>query len=147
MFGRVYILDPEDIKYVMQDHWKNFVLTQERAVKLGDLMGQGIFGVNGKEWQLQHNAARHIFSQVDLNNFVSEVHFLVYVWCFLGVVSLSCSLSPSLSLFGLPLCLCLSLSPSLSIWALKFFPNIRPVALSDRHAQYGSGVKAFEGRH
>lgn len=69
MFGKpneVSLMDPADRKYMLRTNWKNFVKNLDDGSgfqeKFAELMGRGVFAVDGDEWADQRKVASHMFS-------------------------------------------------------------------------------------
>jgi cytochrome P450 len=65
---RIYgLLEPEDREYMLKTNWKNFTKNGQ-AGEVGfqeifaEIMGRGIFAVDGDEWQDHRKVASHMFS-------------------------------------------------------------------------------------
>ncbi|GBB96249.1 hypothetical protein RclHR1_02710008 [Rhizophagus clarus] len=57
----VTINNPESIEYVMKTNFDNYIKTPGSRIRLLDLLGDGIFNVNGQMWKFQRKLASHLF--------------------------------------------------------------------------------------
>ncbi|CAB4440115.1 unnamed protein product [Rhizophagus irregularis] len=57
----ITINDPESIEYVMKTNFDNYIKTPGSRIRLLDLLGDGIFNVNGQMWKFQRKLASHLF--------------------------------------------------------------------------------------
>ncbi|KAH9255484.1 hypothetical protein BASA81_006300 [Batrachochytrium salamandrivorans] len=69
MFGKpneFSLMDPNDRRYMLRTNWKNFTKNQADGSgfqeKFAEVMGRGIFAVDGEEWADQRKVASHMFS-------------------------------------------------------------------------------------
>jgi cytochrome P450 len=76
----ILLMDPLDRKYVLKDNWKNFVKNPENCPKsvsfqdiFSELLGRGIFAIDGSEWQVHRKIASHMFSINSLNSHMLNV--------------------------------------------------------------------------
>ena len=64
----VFIMDRKDREYVLRSNWKNFAKNAPGLVGvgfedgLGEILGRGIFNVDGDEWADHRKVAAHLFS-------------------------------------------------------------------------------------
>jgi cytochrome P450 len=57
------VTNPEDVKHLLKDNWKNYVVAQGlRGDALEDLLGNGIFHADGHHWFVQRKHASREFS-------------------------------------------------------------------------------------
>ncbi|EGD72898.1 hypothetical protein PTSG_04627 [Salpingoeca rosetta] len=69
----VCISSPESVKHVLQDNFDNYIKGNFFRDKFYDLLGDGIFDVDGAEWSYQRKTASHLFSRKELKGFMTEV--------------------------------------------------------------------------
>jgi len=67
----MYIFDKRDLEYVLRDNWRNFTKnvngTQGFLDYFCEVLGRGIFAVDGDEWQAHRKTASYMFSNTALN--------------------------------------------------------------------------------
>ncbi|KAK9684293.1 hypothetical protein RND81_10G199700 [Saponaria officinalis] len=64
--------NPENVEYILKTNFINFPKGHQYAELLGDLLGQGIFVVDGELWATQRKMASHEFTTNSLKEFVVE---------------------------------------------------------------------------
>eukprot|EP00911_Craspedida_sp_UC1_P000821 UC1_evm2s630 len=69
----VVITDPADVQHMLADNFDNYVKGELFRDKFYELLGDGIFDVDGPEWQYQRKVAARIFTRRELQGFMSEV--------------------------------------------------------------------------
>eukprot|EP00043_Microstomoeca_roanoka_P025193 m.7910 g.7910 ORF g.7910 m.7910 type:complete len:494 (-) comp5332_c0_seq1:233-1714(-) len=69
----VCISSPDSVKHVLQDNFDNYVKGDFFRDKFFELLGDGIFDVDGPEWSYQRKTASHLFSRKELKGFMTEV--------------------------------------------------------------------------
>jgi len=87
MFGDVFVLyiptmppiietiDPRDVKHVLKTRFDNYVKGTEFHDRLHDLLGEGIFNVDGHSWYSQRKTAGRMFTDSKFKNHIwSVVH-------------------------------------------------------------------------
>eukprot|EP01088_Endostelium_zonatum_P015584 TRINITY_DN3898_c0_g1_i1.p1 TRINITY_DN3898_c0_g1~~TRINITY_DN3898_c0_g1_i1.p1 ORF type:complete len:495 (-),score=87.23 TRINITY_DN3898_c0_g1_i1:690-2174(-) len=57
----VFTIDPKNIVYILQDNFDNYVKGAGSHKVLSNLLGEGIFNVNGESWRSQRQIASHLF--------------------------------------------------------------------------------------
>ena len=62
----VVINDPKCVEYILKDNFDNFIKGKEFQANFEDLLGDGIFSMDGPKWKMQRQAAAKIFH---VNNF------------------------------------------------------------------------------
>lgn len=67
------ITDPECVKHVLQDNFDNYEKGDFFRDRFFDLLGMGIFDVDGAEWRFQRKTASHIFTRNELRGFMTDV--------------------------------------------------------------------------
>ncbi|CDY37921.1 BnaA06g18960D [Brassica napus] len=65
--------NPENVEYILKTNFFNFPKGRPFTDLLGDLLGQGIFNVDGHSWSSQRKLASHEFSTRSLRSFAFEV--------------------------------------------------------------------------
>jgi len=58
----IVVLSPENVRYILQDNFKNYPKGKEFQAMLGELLGDGIFNADGKLWERQRKESLHMFS-------------------------------------------------------------------------------------
>eukprot|EP00047_Mylnosiga_fluctuans_P023009 m.130478 g.130478 ORF g.130478 m.130478 type:complete len:489 (-) comp9451_c1_seq1:186-1652(-) len=69
----VGIIEPEAVKHVLSDNFDNYVKGDFFRDRFFDLLGDGIFDVDGDKWQFQRKTASHIFTRNELRGFMTDV--------------------------------------------------------------------------
>lgn len=78
--------NPANVEYVLRTNFNNFPKGKPFTEILGDLLGFGIFNVDGELWATQRKLASHEFSTKSLREFLVKVledevdHRLVYYY-------------------------------------------------------------------
>lgn len=62
--------NPANVEYILKTNFANFPKGKPLAEILGDLLGQGIFNVDGELWAAQRKLASHEFTTKSLKEFV-----------------------------------------------------------------------------
>lgn len=57
----IFTNNPDNVKYILKDHFSNYVKGEEFSKNLKTLLGDGIFAVDGEPWHTQRKAAAKIF--------------------------------------------------------------------------------------
>mmetsp|Transcript_4519 Transcript_4519/g.12652 ORF Transcript_4519/g.12652 Transcript_4519/m.12652 type:complete len:504 (-) Transcript_4519:260-1771(-) len=63
----------DNIKWVLKDNFSNYILPLRRQEVLKEVLGDGIFAVNGNEWRSQRKTASHIFTGNNLKRHMAYV--------------------------------------------------------------------------
>ena len=66
------ITDPKDVEYVLSTNFDNYIKGSMFTDTMHDLLGVGIFNVNGESWQVQRKAASHEFSVAQFRDFMTH---------------------------------------------------------------------------
>jgi cytochrome P450 len=66
----VVTANPANVEYLLKTNFKNFPKGKPFTEILGDLLGFGIFNVDGELWSTQRKLASHEFSAKSLREFV-----------------------------------------------------------------------------
>lgn len=69
----VCVSTPDCVKHVLQDNFDNYVKGTFFRGRFYELLGDGIFDVDGPEWSYQRKTASHLFARKELKGFMSEV--------------------------------------------------------------------------
>ena len=56
------VTSPTNVEYVLKSNASNYVKGKTFKDNLGEILGRGIFAVDGQEWYWQRKLATHIFS-------------------------------------------------------------------------------------
>eukprot|EP01063_Lacrimia_lanifica_P009026 TRINITY_DN1606_c0_g2_i1.p1 TRINITY_DN1606_c0_g2~~TRINITY_DN1606_c0_g2_i1.p1 ORF type:complete len:500 (+),score=145.12 TRINITY_DN1606_c0_g2_i1:91-1590(+) len=70
----VILTDHRDVKYIHKDAFAGFEKGPKFQTVLKDLLGGGIFNVDGKLWKEQRNIAHHMFAKRRLREHVAAVY-------------------------------------------------------------------------
>ncbi|KAI8819825.1 cytochrome P450 [Fimicolochytrium jonesii] len=65
--------DPRNVEHILKTNFDNFVKGEEFRHNMGDLLGAGIFVVDGEPWKKQRKMASHIFSVRNFRDFTANV--------------------------------------------------------------------------
>ncbi|CAA7391776.1 unnamed protein product [Spirodela intermedia] len=71
--GYVYLADPRDVEYILSTNFANYGKGSYNRDNLEDLLGDGIFGVDGEKWRHQRKLASHEFSTRNLRDYSSNI--------------------------------------------------------------------------
>ncbi|KAK6920239.1 Cytochrome P450 [Dillenia turbinata] len=69
----IYTSDPANVEYILKTNFDNFGKGSYNYSKLRDLLGDGIFTVDGDKWRQQRKVSSHEFSTKVLRDFSSVV--------------------------------------------------------------------------
>ncbi|GAB4830491.1 hypothetical protein Ancab_020202 [Ancistrocladus abbreviatus] len=74
-FGQrqVFIANPANVEYILKTRFLNYQKGSVFSSVLEDLLGHGIFNVDGYEWKFQRQVASHEFNTKSLRKFVEQV--------------------------------------------------------------------------
>jgi len=64
---------PSNVEHILKTNFSNYIKGPEFTFNFGDVLGQGIFNVNGDSWKVQRKAASHMFSRKNFATFMSEI--------------------------------------------------------------------------
>jgi cytochrome P450 len=56
------VTSPENLEYILKTKSNNFIKGKTFKSNLGQILGRGIFAVDGQEWYWQRKLAAHIFN-------------------------------------------------------------------------------------
>ena len=65
--------DPKNVEYILQTKFDSFKKGKYVADRMGDLLGNGIFAVDGHLWRFQRKTASHIFSINHFKEYLGKV--------------------------------------------------------------------------
>ncbi|KAK9101704.1 hypothetical protein Sjap_018958 [Stephania japonica] len=71
--SEVYTADPANVEYILKTNFPNFGKGWYNYTILGDLLGDGIFTVDGEKWRHQRKVSSYEFSTKVLRDFSSSV--------------------------------------------------------------------------
>ncbi|KAK4476533.1 hypothetical protein RD792_015689 [Penstemon davidsonii] len=71
--SEVYTSDPANVEYILKSNFENYGKGEYNYTILKDLLGDGIFTVDGDKWKEQRKVASHEFSRRALRDFSSGV--------------------------------------------------------------------------
>eukprot|EP00019_Armaparvus_languidus_P001729 CAMPEP_0168606304 /NCGR_PEP_ID=MMETSP0420-20121227/16494_1 /TAXON_ID=498008 /ORGANISM="Pessonella sp." /LENGTH=423 /DNA_ID=CAMNT_0008645949 /DNA_START=131 /DNA_END=1402 /DNA_ORIENTATION=+ len=64
VYGHIVVsIRPDDVKHILTDNFDNYVKGPMVHDALYDLLGDGIFTVDGAEWKVQRQASAHLFKK------------------------------------------------------------------------------------
>lgn len=69
----VAIFEPEDVKYILKDHFDHFEKGKMMHDSFVKLLGEGIFNVDGKMWSDQRKIASHMFAMKVMRDDMANV--------------------------------------------------------------------------
>ncbi|KAK2631152.1 hypothetical protein EUGRSUZ_L03322, partial [Eucalyptus grandis] len=72
-WSEVYTSDPANVEYMLKTNFKNYGKGRYNYSLLKDLLGDGIFAVDGDKWRQQRKVSSYEFSTKVLRDFSSEV--------------------------------------------------------------------------
>ncbi|KAK9108469.1 hypothetical protein Syun_024480 [Stephania yunnanensis] len=64
--------NPDNVEYILKTNFSNFPKGRPFTEILGDLLGNGIFNVDGEQWRAQRKFASHGFTTKSLRGFVGK---------------------------------------------------------------------------
>jgi len=67
------VTSPKNLEYVLKSNARNYVKGKTFKDNLGEILGRGIFAVDGQEWYWQRKLATHIFSVRSFKAYTTEV--------------------------------------------------------------------------
>jgi len=70
---RIFTRDPAVVKHFMKDNFEGYVKGPKFNSWVRDLLGDGIFGTDGKRWQIQRKTASQLFSNRRLKDHMTAV--------------------------------------------------------------------------
>ncbi|GJZ55174.1 cytochrome P450 94A1-like protein [Tanacetum coccineum] len=75
LFGQIRIItgNPSVVKHILKTNFANYDKGDIFRTTLYDLLGDGIFNVDGDEWKFQRQLSSHEFNTKSLRHFVEDV--------------------------------------------------------------------------
>lgn len=73
MRNEIYTADPANIEYILKTNFGNYGKGWHNYIILKDLLGDGIFAVDGEKWRQQRKISSHEFSTRVLRDFSSSI--------------------------------------------------------------------------
>ncbi|KAB1218918.1 hypothetical protein CJ030_MR3G015166 [Morella rubra] len=71
--NEIYTADPANVEYILKTNFENYGKGRHNYMILKDLLGDGIFTVDGDKWLQQRKLSSHEFSTRMLRDFSSEI--------------------------------------------------------------------------
>ncbi|XP_055828234.1 cytochrome P450 704C1-like [Solanum dulcamara] len=71
--SEIYTSDPANVEYILKTNFPNYGKGWHHYSKLNDLLGDGIFTVDGEKWRNQRKISSYEFSTKNLRDFSSAV--------------------------------------------------------------------------
>uniref|UniRef100_A0A7N0UC79 Cytochrome P450 n=1 Tax=Kalanchoe fedtschenkoi TaxID=63787 RepID=A0A7N0UC79_KALFE len=71
--GNIITADPKNVEYILKTRFDNYPKGKPFSAILGDLLGKGIFNVDGHEWMFQKKMASHELGRVSLRSYCFQV--------------------------------------------------------------------------
>uniref|UniRef100_A0A2N9JBU3 Cytochrome P450 n=1 Tax=Fagus sylvatica TaxID=28930 RepID=A0A2N9JBU3_FAGSY len=71
--NEIYTSDPTNVEYILKTNFDNYGKGWYNYINLKDLLGDGIFAVDGEKWRQQRKVSSHEFSTKMLRDFSSEI--------------------------------------------------------------------------
>ncbi|GAB2221527.1 hypothetical protein Droror1_Dr00012711 [Drosera rotundifolia] len=69
----IYTANPANVEHMLKSHFANYPKGDQITGSLRDLLGHGIFAVDGQQWKFQRQIASHEFNTKSLRIFVEQV--------------------------------------------------------------------------
>ncbi|XP_047329405.1 cytochrome P450 94A1-like [Impatiens glandulifera] len=69
----VFTANPANVRHILRTHFQNYEKGDFFRVAVGDLLGDGIFNVDGENWKFQRQVASHEFNTKSLRKFIEQV--------------------------------------------------------------------------
>nr|GMD12617.1 cytochrome P450 94C1-like [Ipomoea batatas]GMD16051.1 cytochrome P450 94C1-like [Ipomoea batatas] len=73
VLGNVITANPANVEYMLTTKFENFPKGKQFASILGDLLGRGIFAVDGDLWKFQRKMASREFGSVSIRSYAFEI--------------------------------------------------------------------------
>ena len=58
-----FVVDETSVRYILQDRFENYIKGKVTRRALGELLGDGIFAIDGKKWRVHRKIASNMFSR------------------------------------------------------------------------------------
>ncbi|CAM8964611.1 unnamed protein product [Rhodiola kirilowii] len=71
--GNVITANPKNVEYILKTRFENYPKGKPFSSILGDLLGKGIFNVDGDEWMFQKKMASHELGRVSLRAYCFQI--------------------------------------------------------------------------
>ncbi|XP_047319266.1 cytochrome P450 704C1-like isoform X2 [Impatiens glandulifera] len=71
--NEIYTSDPANVEYILKSNFQNYGKGMYNYMNLRDLLGDGIFAVDGEKWRQQRKVSSHEFSTKVLRDFSSVI--------------------------------------------------------------------------
>ncbi|KAH7561213.1 hypothetical protein JRO89_XS10G0192500 [Xanthoceras sorbifolium] len=73
VLGNIVTANPENVEYVLKTRFDNYPKGKPFSVLLGDLLGRGIFNVDGDSWKFQRKMASFELGSVSIRSYAFEI--------------------------------------------------------------------------
>ncbi|CAN4100755.1 unnamed protein product [Withania somnifera] len=73
VLGNVITANPENVEYMLKTKFENFPKGKQFSTILGDLLGRGIFAVDGEMWKFQRKLASLELGSVSIRSYAFEI--------------------------------------------------------------------------
>lgn len=73
--GQTYlcITDPADVRHILVDNFPNYVKGKQWQERFNEVLGRGIFSVDGDEWRLHRKTSSHMFKRAEFKTNMMRV--------------------------------------------------------------------------
>ncbi|XP_042519841.1 cytochrome P450 94C1-like [Macadamia integrifolia] len=73
VLGNIVTANPDNVEYMLKTRFDNYPKGKPFSTILGDLLGQGIFNVDGEHWKFQRKMASHELGSLSIRSYALEV--------------------------------------------------------------------------
>ncbi|KAK9289305.1 hypothetical protein L1049_007460 [Liquidambar formosana] len=73
VLGNTITANPENVEYMLKTRFENYPKGKPFSVILGDLLGRGIFNVDGELWRFQRKMARLELGRISVRSYALEI--------------------------------------------------------------------------
>ncbi|KAK2643604.1 hypothetical protein Ddye_025367 [Dipteronia dyeriana] len=73
VLGNIVTSNPENVEYILKTRFDNYPKGKPFSVLLGDLLGRGIFNVDGDSWKFQRKMASFELGSVSIRSYAFEI--------------------------------------------------------------------------
>ncbi|CAN4098979.1 unnamed protein product [Withania somnifera] len=73
VLGNVITANPKNVEYMLKTKFENFPKGKQFSIILGDLLGRGIFAVDGEMWKFQRKMASLELGSVSIRSYAFEI--------------------------------------------------------------------------
>ncbi|KAK4255219.1 hypothetical protein QN277_008244 [Acacia crassicarpa] len=73
VLGNIITADPNNVEYILKTRFDNYPKGKQFSTLLGDLLGRGIFNVDGEAWRFQRKMASLELGSVAIRSYALEV--------------------------------------------------------------------------